>query len=96
MNFPFPKKKWTKQERDQIRPLTKIAMIKLLDKDARWEFLGVKGGRYIYENSEYPKPYDHVAIHYHREGYHDPSLLFQLIDNICWTAKELRKWKVIK
>ena len=71
-------------------------MIKLLDKDPRWAFLGVKGGRYVYENPECPKPYDHVAIHYHKEGYRNPSLLFGLIDNICWTAKDLRNWKAIR
>jgi hypothetical protein len=96
MDSPFRKKKWTKQERDQIRPLTKIDMIKLLDKDPRWKFLGAKGGRYIYGNPKCPKPYDHVAIHYHKEGFHNLSLLLQLIDNICWTAEDLRNWKVIK
>ena len=96
MNLPFPKKKWTKQEREQIRPLTKIDMIKLIDKDPHWEFLGVKGARFVYGNPKYPKPYDHVAIHYHKERFYDPSLLFQIIDNICWTAEDLRNWGVIK
>lgn len=84
------------QERDQIHSLTKIDMIKLLDKDTRWKFLGAKGARYIYGNPQYPKPYDHVAIHYHKERFNNLSLLLQIIDNICWTAKDLKNWKVIK
>lgn len=96
MDLPFPKKKWTKQERDQLHTLTKIDMIKLLDKDARWKFLGTKGGRYIYKNPQCPKPYDHVAIHYHKERFNNLGLLLQIIDNICWTVQDLRQWKVIK
>ena len=95
MNPPFPKKKWAKQERDQIKSLTKIDMIKLLNRDPRWEFLGAKGARYVYGNPQCPKPYDHVAIHYHKEGFRNPGLLFQIIDNICWTAKDLKNWGVI-
>jgi hypothetical protein len=96
METPFPKKQWTKQEKDQLYTLTKIDMIKLLDKDERWEFKGANGARYVYENKQCPKPFDHVAIHHHRERYHHSNLLMQLIDNICWTRESLKKWKVFK
>jgi len=35
MELPFPKKKWTNQERQQLKKLTKIDLISLLDKDDR-------------------------------------------------------------
>lgn len=97
MELPFPKKKWSKQEWDQLRGITKSKMIALLNKDTRWEFLGTKGSRYIYRNSELRAPFDHVAIHFHpKEGYRDQKLLRAILDHICWTRDDLVKWKVIK
>jgi len=93
---PFPKKKWAKQERDQIKSFPKKLVRKLLDKDEEWEFAGVHGGRAMYRNPKHKPPYDYVAVHTSTDEYQNPSLLFCMIDHICWTAKELRKWKAIK
>jgi hypothetical protein len=93
---PFAKKKWTRQERDQIKSFSKDLVRKLLDKDDRWEFIGVNGGRATYRNPEHDEPYTYVAVHTSTERFQNPSLLFWMIDHICWTPKDLRKWKAIK
>lgn len=74
MRLPFPRKKWTKNEWDQLKGLTKIEVIKILDKDDTWEYIGTKGGRYIYKSDEYDEPFNHLAVHYHHEGYGDKML----------------------
>lgn len=93
---PFPKKKWTRQERDQLKSFTKGKVKKLLDKDSRWELAGTDGGRVSYKNPEHKPPYDYVAVHPSTDQYKNPSLLLWMIDQICWDAKTLRKWKAIK
>jgi hypothetical protein len=99
MKLPFPKKSWNKQDWSQIKNLSKIDMISLLDKDPHWERVGTKGALYIYYNPEcakYGQQYAYVAIHYHREEYRDKGLLRGLIDHICWTRDDFKRWKVIK
>jgi len=93
---PFPKKKWTPQERSQIKSFTKGMMKKLLDKDPRWDFVGFDGGRAVYRSGEYKPPYDYVAVHQSTDQYDNPSLVFWMIDHICWNAATLRAWKAIK
>ena len=93
---PFPKKKWTAAERDQLASLTKQKIVKLLAKDPRWEQLHIKGARYVFRNSEIPSPYDFLTIHYHKERFRNRGLLLHLIDHICWTNELLVEWKVLK
>lgn len=94
--FPFPKKSWKKNEWNQLKGLTKIEMIRLLEKDDRWEHVATKGSRYIFYNPDLPEPFRYVEIHHHREGYRDKGLLRKLIDHICWTREDLRNWGVIR
>jgi len=96
MEFPFPKKEWTKQEKQQFRNLTKIDLIKLLDKDERWDFKGVKGNKYTYHNSQIKPPYNYLTIHYHREGYRNIGLLLDILNQWCCTREDLKRWKVFK
>lgn len=93
---PFSKKKWTKEERDQIKSFTKAKLRKLLDRDPRWEFVHDEGGRVVYRNVELSAPWDYVAIHPSKQEYRNPSLLLWQIDHICWTGKVLRAWKALK
>jgi len=96
MAFPFPKKSWGRYW-EQVKNLNQKDIISLLDKDERWEYVATKGSRYIYRNSGLPRPDDRVEIHYHgRKGYVNKSLLSDLLDHICWTLDDLRKWKVVK
>lgn len=95
MEFPFPKKKWTSQDWSQIKNLTKIDLISLLKKDNYWEFVGVKGAKYIFHNPQYKPPYDYLTIHYHREGM-DAGLLKHLLNHWCCTRDDFKRWKVIK
>lgn len=97
MDFPFPKKQWGKQDWDQIKNLTKVDLISLLDKDDHWEFVQAKGARYTYFNTEYAPPYNYLTIHYHpRERYREAKLLCQILDHWCCTRDDLIRWKVIK
>ena len=96
MEFPFPKKKWTKQEKQQFNKLTKIDLINLLNKDNRWEFKGVKGNKYTYHNPTIKSPYDYLTIHYHREEYKNIGLLLFILDQWCCTRDDLKRWKIIK
>jgi hypothetical protein len=41
MEFPFPHKSWAKDEWDQIKNPSKKEIIGLLNKDDRWQFVGV-------------------------------------------------------
>lgn len=96
MAFPFPKKSWTEQERSQIRTLTPLRFISLLDKDSDWNYICTKGSRYIYQNKNIRKPYDLIEIHHHRTDYRNKSLVFDYVDHICWTKEKLKELKVIK
>jgi len=96
VNLPFPRKQWTKQEKQQFKKLTKIDLISLLDKDKNWESRGAKGNRYVFYNSQYKPPHDHLTIHYHREGFKNIGLLLHLLDHWCCTRDDLKRWKVIK
>lgn len=96
MKLPFPKKQWEKQDWQQIKNLTKVDLISLLDKDSHWEFKGVKGAKYIYYNRQYKPPYDYLAIHYHKEEFKNKGLLRHLLDHRCCTRDDLKRWKVIK
>jgi hypothetical protein len=96
MEFPFPHKRWTGQEWDQIKNLTKLDLISLLDKDSNWTFVGVKGANYVYYNPQHKPPYDYLTIHYHREGYRNKGLLRRLLDHWCCTGEDLKRWKIIK
>jgi hypothetical protein len=96
MELPFPKKEWTYKEKQQFRNISKIEIIKLLDKDKRWDFKGVKGNKYVYYNSQIKPPYDYLTIHYHKEGYRDIKLLLYLLDQWCCNRDDLKRWKVIK
>ena len=96
MELPFPKKKWTNQERQQLKRLTKIDLISLLDKDDRWEFRGVKGARYTYYNPGIRPPNEYLTIHYHREGFRNIGLLLHILDHWCCTREDLKRWKVFK
>ena len=95
MQLPFPKKTWQKNEWQRLKNLTKINLIKLLDKDDRWTFIKVKGGRYIYHNPQYKSPHNYLAIHYHKEGFRNPGLLKDILNHWCCTSEELHKWGVI-
>jgi len=96
MELPFPKKKWTYQEQQQFKKLTKIDLINLLNKDNRWEFTGVKGNQYTYHNPTIKPPYDYLTIHYHREQYKNIKLLLFIFDQWCCTRDDLKRWKIIK
>jgi len=94
--FPFIKKEWTKQEWQQLKGLTKKDLISLLKKDRRWEWVSTKGSRYIFHNPERKQPFDYLEIHYHNEGYRNPGLLQDILNQWCCTKEDLKKWKVIK
>jgi len=96
VQLPFPKKQWTKQEKQQFKKLTKIDLISLLDKDSHWQPVGVKGNKYIYHNPQIKPPNDYLTIHYHREGFKNIGLLLHLLDHWCCTREDLKRWKVIK
>lgn len=91
----LPKKDWGKYW-EQIKDLKRKQIIRLLDKDPRWEFVKVRGSHYVYYNAELPSPHNYVEISHHAGGYGDKSLLKMLLDNICWDIAVLKKWKVIK
>jgi len=96
MEFPFPKKKWAPQEKQQFKKLTKIDLINLLDKDKRWELKSIKGARYTYHNPAIKSHFAYLVIHYHREGFKNIGLLLALLDQWCCTRDNLKQWKVIK
>jgi len=97
MDFPFPAKKWKKNEWAQLKNLTKKKIIDLLMKDERWEHTGVDGSRYIFYNPKLPRPQENLAIHFHpKEGYRDKGLLKDILSHWCCTLEDLKKWKVIK
>lgn len=92
MVFQLPRKKWSKPDWSQIKNLTKVDLIRMLDKDDRWEFVGIKGALYMYHNGEMKAPWDYVTIHYHpREGFRNKGLLQQLLDQICWLAADIKR-----
>jgi hypothetical protein len=95
--FPFPHKKWTGQEWNQLKNLTKVGLIALLRKDDRWTFVEAKGAQYVFHNPKIKRPFDYLSVHYHpKDGFRNPSLLRQLLDQWCCTVDDLRRWKVIK
>lgn len=97
MDFPFPLKKWDKQDWDQIKGLTKAEIISLLQKDNRWQFVGAKGSKHVFQNTQYKPPFDYVSIHYHpKERFREEKLLKHLLNHICWTREDFVKWKIIK
>jgi predicted RNA binding protein YcfA (HicA-like mRNA interferase family) len=96
LDLPFPKKEWARQEWDQIKNLSKIDLISLLNKDGRWEFIKAKGNQYIYRNPKLKPPFNYLAIHYHKEGFRNKGLLKQLLNQWCCTKEDLKRWKVIK
>lgn len=97
MNIPFPRKQWGRQAWLQIRKLTKIQLISLLDKDSRWEKWGAKGAKYIYHTSRYKPPYDCLTIHYHRgERFNNETQLRRLLDHWCCTEDDFIHWKIVK
>jgi predicted RNA binding protein YcfA (HicA-like mRNA interferase family) len=96
MEFPFPHKSWAKDEWDQIKNLSKKEIISLLNKDGRWQFVGVKGALHIFRNNQYSPPYNYLTIHYHTGGFNNPSLLRQILNHWCCTPDDLRRWKTIK
>lgn len=96
MQFPFANKEWDKNEWDQLKNLRKTDIISLIKKDQRWEFRGAKGARYQFYNQQIKPPYDYLTIHHHKEGFHNPGLLKNLLNHWCCTKDDLRKWKVIK
>lgn len=93
---PFPKKEWTKNEREQLASIEKSDLIRLLDRDPRWEQVSVKGARYVYRNPAIRQPYDYIVIHYHKHMVVGSQILFPMLDQICWTPEWLRKEKVLK
>lgn len=97
MDLPFPKKSWEKQEWDQIKNLTKDAIVSLLKKDVRWEFRGGSGGRLVFHNPKLPSPYENLAIHYHAgEGFRNKGLLKGILNQWCCTREDLIKWKILR
>jgi len=96
MELPFPHKKWTGQDWDQVKNLTKIELIGLLQKDKRWRQVETKGGRYIFFNPQHKSPYQYLAIHYHKAGIRDKHLLRSILDHWCCTREDFVSWKVIK
>ena len=82
---PFPKKKWTKQARAQLKKIKKKDLIALLKRDNRWKFAGTSGARYTFYNPALQPPWDYVAVHYHNEQFDNLSLLLRMIDQICWS-----------
>lgn len=93
---PFPKKKWNRQSRDQLKKLKKKDIVELLKKDSRWKFVGTDGARFSFYNPIHRQPWDYVVVHYHDEEYRNFSLLLWMLDHICWVETDLRQWKVIR
>jgi hypothetical protein len=93
---PFPKKKWSRQARPQIKTLRKDKIKKLLDKDPNWEFVRFEGGRATYRNRALQPPYDYLVIHPSEQEFKNPSLVFWMLDHICWEEKDLQEWKVLQ
>lgn len=97
MNFPFPKKEWSKQDWQQLKNLTKSDLISLLNKDVRWKSMGAKGAEFVFHNPQLQSPYQYLAIHYHpKEGFRNKGLLKNILNHWCCTKDDLKRWKVIK
>lgn len=95
---PFPRKAWERQDWLRIRSLTKIEIIKLLDKDARWQAVGAKGSKYTYYNAKLKSPHNYLTIHYHsdKDQFNNENLLKDILDHWCCSKDDFVRWKVIK
>ncbi len=93
----LPKKQWSLSAKQQLKNLTKAEIIKLLEKDARWEKQQCKGGSAIpFRNPNLPPPLNYVAIHFHSKQTCGWDLLEKLLAQICWTEQYLKSKKIIK
>jgi len=96
MYFPFPDKKWDKQDWDQIKNITKEKLISLLKKDDRWEFRGARDAKYVFYNPKLKPPFEYLAIHYHpHESFREKSLLKRILNHWCCTREDLKDWGAI-
>ncbi len=94
----LPHKKWSASAWSQLKGISKKRLLKLLADDPNWQTITKKGARIRFYNPKMRKPYDILAIHYKPgdKGFRNPSLLRELLDQVCWTEPGLRKKGIIR
>ena len=86
--------KFSKLVNDQLRSRTKKEFAKALERDG-WELdIKSKGGPLVYIRDN---PKRRVVIHYHpKESYRSMKLIGNLLSDIGWDEKDLKRLKLIK
>lgn len=79
-----------KQIWEQLKSIDKDRLIKALEKD-QWKLDTVHN-----RHRTYRKDIDKVTIHYHRTDFKNPRLLKDLLNDIGWDEKDLKRLKLIK
>jgi predicted RNA binding protein YcfA (HicA-like mRNA interferase family) len=82
----FPKPIW-----DQLKNLSADGLIAALAKDG-WKPDTAAGSQRIYKHPDGRR----ASVHYHAGKTFGPNLLKSLLDDIGWSAKDLRRLKLIK